>query len=91
MVLLMSLPKCVILIVPFPGQLFDFLDRGKIGLDYCKFLCLDEADRHIDNALIQYFSSKVATLTIHLNQYWIIVLFVSTIIAHKMSRWCRRS
>ncbi|KAJ7330664.1 ATP-dependent RNA helicase ddx3x [Desmophyllum pertusum] len=36
------------LLVATPGRLVDMLDRGRVGLDSCKFLILDEADRMLD-------------------------------------------
>ena len=36
------------LLIATPDGLVNFLDRGKISLEYCNHLCLDEADRMLD-------------------------------------------
>lgn len=36
------------MVVATPGRLMDLLNRKKLNLDNCKYLCMDEADRMID-------------------------------------------
>lgn len=36
------------IVVATPGRLKDFLGKAKMGLDCCRYLCLDEADRMLD-------------------------------------------
>ncbi|XP_047535698.1 ATP-dependent RNA helicase DDX3X isoform X1 [Vanessa atalanta] len=36
------------LLVATPGRLVDMLNRGRVALDYCRHLVLDEADRMLD-------------------------------------------
>ncbi|KAJ2681320.1 hypothetical protein GGH99_005268, partial [Coemansia sp. RSA 1285] len=43
-----TLSKGVHMVVATPGRLQDMLNKGKINLDLCKYMCMDEADRMID-------------------------------------------
>ena len=36
------------MIVATPGRLIDVLTKEKITLQFCKYFCLDEADRMLD-------------------------------------------
>ncbi|TGZ75127.1 hypothetical protein CRM22_000556 [Opisthorchis felineus] len=45
---LIEVSKGCNLLVATPGRLTDVIERGRIGLDHCRFLVLDEADRMLD-------------------------------------------
>ncbi|KAF8566749.1 hypothetical protein P879_03087 [Paragonimus westermani] len=45
---LIEVSKGCNLLVATPGRLTDVIERGRIGLDHCRFLILDEADRMLD-------------------------------------------
>ena len=36
------------IVVATPGRLIDMLDKKKLNLNNCSYLCMDEADRMID-------------------------------------------
>jgi ATP-dependent RNA helicase DDX3X len=43
-----DLERGCLLLVATPGRLVDMLERGRVGLELCKYLVLDEADRMLD-------------------------------------------
>jgi ATP-dependent RNA helicase DDX41 len=56
-------------VVATPGRLLDNLQKKRFGLDSCKYLCLDEADRLIDlgfeediRAVFDFFRSQRQTV-----------------------------
>jgi len=57
------------IVVATPGRLQDMLEKHKINLDSCKYLCFDEADRMIDMGfeedvrnIMSFFKSQRQTL-----------------------------
>ncbi|RCH86756.1 DEAD-box ATP-dependent RNA helicase 35, partial [Rhizopus stolonifer] len=63
------LKKGVHMLVATPGRLIDLLNKKKINLDNCKYLCMDEADRMIDmgfeedvRTIMSYFKSQRQTI-----------------------------
>lgn len=36
------------MVVATPGRLKDFLQKKRMSLDHCRYMCLDEADRMVD-------------------------------------------
>ncbi|KAJ3195452.1 hypothetical protein HK101_000163 [Irineochytrium annulatum] len=56
-------------VVATPGRLKDMLSKGRINLDLCRYLCMDEADRMIDmgfeedvRELMSYFKNQRQTV-----------------------------
>lgn len=57
------------IMVATPGRLMDMLNKKKVCLDLCRYLCLDEADRMIDlgfeedvRTIFSYFKAQRQTL-----------------------------
>ncbi|KAJ8317326.1 hypothetical protein KUTeg_005230 [Tegillarca granosa] len=62
-------PLGVHIMVATPGRLMDMLDKKMVGLDICRYLCMDEADRMIDmgfeediRTIFSYFKGQRQTL-----------------------------
>jgi superfamily II DNA/RNA helicase len=49
------------IIVATPGRLADLLNSGKLTLDVCRYICLDEGDRMLDLG----FDEEVYTIYIY--------------------------
>jgi ATP-dependent RNA helicase DDX41 len=61
-------------VVATPGRLKDLLNQGKIKLDLCRYLCLDEADRMLDMG----FDEEVQAIVSHFSQQRQTLLFSAT-------------
>lgn len=61
-------------VVATPGRLKDLLNQGKIKLDLCRYLCLDEADRMLDMG----FDEEVQAIVSHFKQQRQTLLFSAT-------------
>ena len=61
-------------LVATPGRLKDLLQSGKIRLDLCRYLCLDEADRMLDLG----FDEEVQAIVSHFRQQRQTLLFSAT-------------
>ncbi|KAJ2714350.1 hypothetical protein H4R19_001773, partial [Coemansia spiralis] len=64
-----TLNQGVHMVVATPGRLQDMLARGRINLDLCKYMCMDEADRMIDvgfeeevRKIVSYFKGQRQTV-----------------------------
>jgi len=48
------------ILVATPGRLLDMIQRGKLGIDQIRYLCIDEADRMLDMGFEQQIRDIVA-------------------------------
>ena len=61
-------------VVATPGRLTDLLDSGKLNLNVCRYLCLDEGDRMLDLG----FDEEVAKIINHFKRQRQTLLFSAT-------------
>jgi ATP-dependent RNA helicase DDX41 len=61
-------------LVATPGRLADLLNSGKISLDVCRYICLDEGDRMLDLG----FDEEVRSIMNHFKQQRQTLLFSAT-------------
>jgi len=66
--------KGVHCVVATPGRLKDFLKKGMITLNVCRYICLDEADRMLDLG----FDEEVGEIMNHFNHQRQTVLYSAT-------------
>lgn len=62
------------IVVATPGRLNDFLNKGKLNLDACRYCCLDEADRMLDLG----FDEEIRTTFSHFKRQRQTLLFSAT-------------
>lgn len=73
-------------IIATPGRINDLLNSGKINLNLCKYLVLDEADRMLDFG----FDEEVHSIINHFKQQRQTVLFSATM-PHKFQEFAKNT
>ncbi|CAG9461121.1 unnamed protein product [Pedinophyceae sp. YPF-701] len=75
-----------------PGRLKDMLKRGKVTMDHCRYLCLDEADRMVDlgfeediREVLSYFSGQRQTLMFSATMPMKILTFAETALVNPVT------
>lgn len=78
--------KGVHIICATPGRLNDFLNKKRINLDLCRYVCLDEADRLLDMG----FDEEIKTTFSHFTRQRQTLLFSATM-PQKVQDFARES
>lgn len=67
------------MLVATPGYLVDMMERGKIGLNFCKYFVLEEADQMLDMGFEPQVHRKVEQDTMPLKGVHHTMMFSATL------------